>query len=251
MNVMIFDTETIDTAKKFCYNVGYLIADNDTNEIRVKRDFVIEQIWHNPELFHTAYYADKKPIYIKAMQSRKTIMDKWGYVCQQMFRDIKTFDIKYAFAYNCEFDIGVFEYNCDWFKTINPLDTLEVKDIRDYAYNAFVDDHYKEWCEANSRFTENGNYSTTAETMYQYISGNNDFNEAHTALADSEIEWEILKKALSFAFDTVELVPMKAPKIIERLVEHELTIVAKDKTEHKFKYYSKKHYKSKDKIILY
>ena len=32
MYTMIFDTETTDLNKCFCYNIGYVILDTDTNE---------------------------------------------------------------------------------------------------------------------------------------------------------------------------------------------------------------------------
>lgn len=54
----------------------------------------------------------------------------------------------------------------------------------------------KKWCEEHKAFSDSGNYSTTAENIYRYISGYNDFVEEHTALADSEIETEILLFAL-------------------------------------------------------
>ena len=58
MKIVVFDTETIDTEHPFCYNVGFVVY--DTNELKVlaKREYVIEQVWHNPMLFSTAYYAD-------------------------------------------------------------------------------------------------------------------------------------------------------------------------------------------------
>ena len=55
-----------------------------------------------------------------------------------------------------------------------------------------MDDEYKTFCEENGRFTDTGNYSTTAETVFQYVTGMIDFEEAHTALNDAEIETEIL-----------------------------------------------------------
>ena len=99
MNILIFDTETTSLEKPFCYNIGYVIADTETEEILVKRDFVVEQVWHNPMLFTTAYYADKREIYVASMRKRSTKMDKFGYICQQMIRDIKAFDI--IGAYDC------------------------------------------------------------------------------------------------------------------------------------------------------
>ena len=95
MNIMIFDTETTSLDKPFCYNVGYIIVDSDTAEVIIKRDFVVEQVWHNPMLFTTAYYADKRELYIKSMRSRKTTMDKFGYICQRMIRDIKNFEVDF------------------------------------------------------------------------------------------------------------------------------------------------------------
>ena len=91
MNIMIFDTETTSLEKPFCYNIGYVIVDTETTEEIKKCDFVVEQVWHNPMLFTTAYYSNKRELYVKSMRQRKTKMDKFGYICQQMIRDIKNY----------------------------------------------------------------------------------------------------------------------------------------------------------------
>lgn len=195
LKIIVFDTETVNLQKPYCYNVGYVIADTETEQILLKRDYVIEQIWHNMALFNTAYYADKRPIYVTAMRSRKTLMEKWGYVMGQMSRDIKAFGVEHAYAYNSPFDERVFAFNQDWFKTLNPLDNVAIHDIRGYVHNLIAfNPHFQEWCERNEQFTEQGNYSTTAETIYRYMFNDIEFIEAHTALADSEIECAILLK---------------------------------------------------------
>ena len=196
MNIMIFDTETTSLEKPFCYNIGYVIIDPQTAEIIIKRDFVVEQVWHNPMLFSTAYYANKRDLYIGSMRGRKASMDKFGYICQRMIRDIKNYEVSSAYAYNSSFDERVFNFNCDWFKCNNPFDTIPIYDIRGYAHHFLCDDDFKKWCEEHNAFSESGNYSTSAENMYRYISGCVDFVEAHTALADSEIETEILLTTL-------------------------------------------------------
>lgn len=196
MNIMIFDTETTSINKPFCYNIGYVIVNTDDFSIVKTADYVVEQIWHNLPLFSTAYYSEKRPIYISRMKSKKVIMDKFGYICRKMYNDIKSLDVKYAFAYNSPFDEKVFNFNCSWFKCINPFNTIPIKDIRGFAHNFIVDDNYKTFCKENSLFTESGNYSTTAESVYQYITNNIDFIEEHTALNDSLIETEILKNAV-------------------------------------------------------
>lgn len=218
MNIMIFDCETTSLDKPFCYNIGYVIADEDFNTL-AERDFVCEQVWHNPMLFSTAYYANKRDIYVKAMRGRTTIMDKFGYICQAMIRDIKKFEITAAYAYNSPFDERVFNFNCDWFRCNNPFDTIPIYDIRGYAQQFICDRIFKDWCETHKQFTDNGNYSTTAETLYRYITNDIDFIEDHTALSDSRIEKDILNAAvvlrgaeLNTPYTTFKTLPRKQKK---------------------------------------
>ena len=222
MNIMIFDTETTSLEKPFCYNIGYIIADSETAEILCKRDYVVEQVWHNPMLFTTAYYADKRDLYVASMRSRKTSMDKFGYICQRMIRDIKNYEVSSAYAYNSSFDEKVFTFNCDWFKCNNPFDNIPIYDIRGYAHHFICDDEFKKWCEEHEAFSDSGNYSTTAENMYRYISGNTEFTEEHTALADSEIETGILFFSLDMGAE-IET-EYKAFRSINRLQKKVFTV---------------------------
>ena len=122
MYTMIFDTETTDLNKCFCYNIGFTILDTDTMEIVLKEDYVVEQVWHNLPLFQSAYYADKRPIYVSRMKGKKASLRKFGQITRRMYQLIKDYGIEYAYAYNSKFDEKVFDYNCDWFKCINPFD---------------------------------------------------------------------------------------------------------------------------------
>ena len=198
MNIMIFDTETISLNKPFCYNIGYVIFDTDSHEVITSKDYVVEQIWKNKELFSTAYYADKRPLYVSAMKGKKAIKKRYWMIMDSLKKDIQKYKVVAAYAYNSPFDINVFKFNCEWFKTFNPLEDIPVFDIRGYVMNkiAFTNE-YKAFCENNNYFTEANNYSTTAENIYRFITKNTNFIESHTALSDSEIELQILIHCLA------------------------------------------------------
>lgn len=191
MNICIFDTETTSTDKPFCYNVGYMIM-NDEGEVLVEKEFVVEQIWHNLALFSTAYFAEKRPIYVASMRARKVTLKKFGYICQEMIRDFNRYEVACAYAYHSPFDERVFNFNCDWFKCNNPFDTIPIYDIRGNVHHYIVDYLYKDFCIKNGYLTEAGCYSSTAETVYRYLTNDTEWNEEHTALADSRIEAAIL-----------------------------------------------------------
>ena len=248
MNVVVFDTETTNLEKPFCYNIGYTIVNVENGETLVKRDFVVEQVWHNPMLFVTAYYADKREKYVAAMRSRKTTMAKYGYICQAMIRDFIKYEVVGAYAFNSPFDDKVFGYNCDWFKCNNPFDNIPIFDIRGYVHNFMIDDNFKKFCEENNYFTDSGNYSTTAEVMFRYLTNNTEFIEDHTALSDSEIEAEILLECIRRGAEVNKVYEVK--RSIKREVEKVLTLTTKDGNVHTFNYNSIRINKDKTEIKL-
>lgn len=236
---MVFDTETTSLEKPFCYDVGYTIIDTERWESIVKRSFVVEQVWHNPMLFTTAYYADKRDGYVERMRARRQVMDKWGYIMRQMCADVRDFEITDAYAYNSGFDDGVFRYNCDWFKTRNPFDNVRIHDIRGYVHQfiAFLP-AYQKFCEDCARFTESGNYSTTAENVYQWISTDCEFEEAHTALEDAIIEADILHYCIEHGAELNK--DYKVYQSIPRNVARKYKVIAADGQEHIFSYTNKR-----------
>lgn len=201
---IVLDTETINVNNRLCYNLGYKIINAD-GEAVVDRSFVIEQVWHNRELFKSAYYADKRPIYVSAMRGKKAQLKKWGQVMRVLSKDIKDYNIQAIWAFNCSFDMKVIDYNCEHFGTINPTENIPFLDIRAWACEVIMHNdatNYCAYCNENRAvkskngepkfYTANGNLSTTAESFYCYLTDNSKFDEAHTALEDCFIEAVIL-----------------------------------------------------------
>ena len=223
MRIAVFDTETTSLEKPFCYNIGYIIYDTETGERLIKHDFVAEQIWHNRELFTTAYYAEKRDEYINRMRGKTCEMKKLGHITQIMCREFADFEVVAAFAYNSPFDDKVFNFNCEWFKIKNPFDNIPIFDIRGYVHRklAFTPE-YKRFCENNEYYTESGNYSTTAETVYRFLTNNTEFIEEHTALADAEIELDILLKCIELGCEWNT--EYKVYRTIQRVVDKQLEV---------------------------
>ena len=163
------------------------------------------------------------------MRAKQTRLAKFGNITKEMIRDIKQYGITGAYAYNSPFDEKVFNYNCDWFKCINPFDTIPIFDIRGYVHKfiAFTNE-FQTFCETNEFFTEAGNYSTTAETLFRYFSQNIDFVEEHTALSDSVIETEILKNCVELGaewgkdYTVYRSIPRKVKKVLDIYINGEL-----------------------------
>lgn len=252
MNIVVFDTETTSIEKPFCYNIGFTIWNVDNHEKLYKGDFVVEQIWHNRELFTTAYYADKREQYISRMKGKTATMMKLGHITQKMCRLFEEYEVIAGFAYNSPFDDRVFGFNCEWFKINNPFDNIPIFDIRGYVHQfiAFTP-NYQRFCDENEYYTENGNYSTTAETVYRFITANTDFIEEHTALADAEIELDILLECINRGAEWNK--EYKVYRSIPRKVVKTLLVKDTKGIEHRFDYNRITQYKEKNnqvKIIL-
>lgn len=193
MNIIIFDTETTSLDKPFAYNIGYVIYDTEAEATITKRDFVIEQVWYNLPLFNSAYYAEKRQLYVGKLRSRTAEIKKYGHAMRTMLADIRKHEVVSGYAYNSSFDERVFAFNSDWYKCTNPIEELPIFDIRGYVHReiAFTQE-YQEFCDEHELYTATGHYSTTAEAVFKFILNDPNFIEEHTALADSEIELEIL-----------------------------------------------------------
>lgn len=223
MYAMIFDTETTGLDKPFCYDIGYTILDMDNFTIVKEQHFIVEQVWHNLPLFESAYYKDKRPLYVKLMRARKANMAKYGHITQAMKRDIKEYNITDAYAYNSDFDTKVFDFNCDWFRCNNPLETVAIHDIWGYASQFITNrEDYQIFCEKNERFTDTGNYKGSAEVVFQFLTNNPDFIEQHMGLYDGEIESAILTYCIKNGADWAT--DYKVKKVLPRLVKKPFTV---------------------------
>ena len=203
--ILIVDTEAIDLQKPFIYDIGLIVAKrNEKGEYEsiVENSFIIKQVYNNKELFHTAYYGNKRPKYVSLMKGKHSVQKYYGHAMRYIQSIVKQYDIKNVYAYNCWFDKKAFEFTSAFYKQKNAFKNLWWNDILAIANNFIHNDKkYNEFCIDNDYVTENQNLKANAEITYQYIINDTSFIEDHMGLSDSRIELQILNKSIANGYD--------------------------------------------------
>jgi hypothetical protein len=248
--IIVLDTETISVDKRFIYDVGYIIAERQTDGLYhaiEENQFIVDQIYYNEKLFKTAYYEQKRPLYVNLLRSRKAQIKKFGYITQIIAGDLRQNDIQAIFAYNSSFDKGAFDFTCDDFKVKNPFNDFEFYDLLAIS-NQFIHlkKEYIDFVIENNYINKSGFIITNAEKTFAFISGLEDFEEEHTSLADSRIELAILNKCIENGFDEL----LKYTKKNISATEKQLFTVLHNGKSFEFPYLTKRNEPSKNRVVL-
>lgn len=236
-NRIVFDTETTDLDKCFTYDVGYIIIDENF-QILKQAHLIIKEVWYNLPLFATAYYAEKRPLYVSLMRHKDARLVKWEEMVNELFEDIENYHVVSAYAFNSEFDDRVFKFNSEWYHTPNPFDGTPIFDIMGYSSQFITNkDHYLKFCDEHQLYTESGNYSGNAETVYRYILSDPTFVEAHMGLSDAVIESLILSYCINHGAEWDE--PYQKVRFMERNVPTPFKIKVNGEVIHEGEYIKK------------
>ena len=200
---LTIDTETANGLDDpMMYDIGGAIHDRKGN-VEETFSFVIYDVFcADRELFNTAYYAEKRPMYEQqiAAGNRKIVSI---YTARKHIAELcKKYNVKAIIAHNARFDYkstnGTLRYvskskNRYFLPYGIPMwDTLKM--AQDTICKQKT---YQRWCAANGYLQKNGKVRATAEILYRYITGNNEFIEDHTGLEDVLIEKEIFAKCMA------------------------------------------------------
>lgn len=202
MYVIMFDTETAnDLESPMMYDCGFAVIDLDTGKIVERHSYVIAEVYLDKELMSTAYFVDKIPQYEMDLKDGKRKMVRLA-TCKRIFADTaKKYNVEYLVAHNARFDYrstnGTQRYmTSSKYRYFLPYG-LHLVDTLKMARNKYKkDEKYGEFCYNNNFLTAKGQRRYTAEILYRFISGQVDFEEAHTGAEDCEIEAQILMDCL-------------------------------------------------------
>ena len=192
---LFIDTETANGLDDpIVYDFGYLVI-NDQGDEYERGSFVVVDTFFDRELMSSAYYAEKMPLYIADINEGRRKLIYLKDLKRKVRAIMRKHEITKVIAHNAKFDCNstkttlryltssadryFFPYGTQF------LDTLKM------AREVFgKDKDYRDFCTANGYVTKHKSPRPrlTAEILYRYLTGDKDFNEAHTALEDCEIE---------------------------------------------------------------
>lgn len=217
----------VSIAKPLIYDLGWVIVDSKGN-IYAKKNYLITEIFSVPSIFNTAYYKDKRVLYLDKLQKGEIILTDWQTAIAELIEDLQAcegvgaynsmFDFKKAIPFT-ELYVSMlydptfqewleWQYKiCDWIADGGKPRSEETKDFekeifrfKGVEYSLFdvwglaclhlLDcDEYKKMCIENLWASKSGKYFTTnAEKCFRFLSGDDEFIEQHTAIDDCMIE---------------------------------------------------------------
>lgn len=206
--LMGLDTETcngflidnkLDLTQSLVYDIGWAITDKRGRIYKV-RSFVVREIFCGlTEAMNSAYYSDKIPQYWKDIKEGRRSLLNFATIRKYFLEDIELYGVKNVFAHNASFDVKAlnntiryltkskYRWFFPWSVTI--WDTLKMA-----RQTIAKQKSYQIYCIKNNYLTKHKNprVRLTAEILYRYLTGDENFVESHTGLEDVLIETKIM-----------------------------------------------------------
>ena len=202
---IVFDTETTNSLDDpMFFDIGWAVID-ETGKTYETASYVNADVFLDDELMASAYYAEKIPQYWAEIKNGSRILAKTKTIKKALAKACKDWEVDVLIAHNARFDYR--STNCTQryltsskYRYFLPYG-CELWDTLKMARKAFNDEVYDTFCYENGYLTKRGCKRYTAEILYRFISGDNDFVESHTGLEDVMIEKEIFVECLRRGVD--------------------------------------------------
>ena len=219
------ERKNIAIAKPLIYDLGWQVIDAQ-GRIYARKNYLISEIFSVPAIFDTAYYASKRCIYLEKLAKGEITLTDWKTASAELVEDMDAcvavgaynsmFDYKKAIPFTDLYISKLYSSDFhDWLNYQNKKLPWLARGHKNENPNGFDEtifrfrgkeyplfdlwglscrhilncDEYKNMCLDNDWQTASGKYfKTSAETAFRFFSETLDFEEAHTAIDDAEIE---------------------------------------------------------------
>ena len=225
--------KNIAITKPLIYDLGWKIMDKNGN-IYNRVNYLVSEVFSVPSVFDTAYYREKRPIYLEKLRNGEITLANWETIMTDFIADLSVceaigaynsmFDFKKAIPftelyisklYSADFHnwLNWQTKSCEWLANGGKVEgqhefeesifrfrgkTYPLFDLWGLSCEHILNcDEYKQMCIDNNWQTKSGKYfKTSAETAYRFLSGKTDFDESHTAIDDCDIEAELFAEII-------------------------------------------------------
>lgn len=195
---IVVDVESTNSLDDpLCYDIGFVVVDN-YGKVYEQYSFVVADIFLDKKLMESAYFADKIPQYWDEIKQGKRQLKKFFNIRKKFMEVCKKNYVWCVLAHNATFDYRALNLTARFLtgskvryffpQSIEVWDTLKMS--REVLNK---NEDYSEFCETHNYLTKNHCKRFTAEIIYRWLVGNDNFEESHTGLEDCLIEKEIFK----------------------------------------------------------
>lgn len=198
----MLDTETTNSLDDpICYDVGFAVVDKE-GSIYETHSFVVAEVFLNEELMASAYFIEKVPQYWEDIKKGTRKLAKFNTIRKVLAETMKKYNTNIVIAHNARFDYRSTAKTQRYltkskYRYFLPYGT-EVWDTLKMAREVLKNDvDYDNFCYNNNYVTKRGCKRFTAEILYRFFTGDNDFVESHTGLEDVTIEKVIFAECMA------------------------------------------------------
>ena len=199
---IMLDTETTNSLDDpICYDVGFAVVDRE-GAIYETYSFVVAEVFLNEELMESAYFIEKVPQYWEDIKNGTRKLAKFNTIRKVLAETMKKYNTNIVIAHNARFDYRSTAKTQRYltkskYRYFLPYGT-EVWDTLKMAREVLKNDvAYDNFCYNNNYVTKRGCKRFTAEILYRFFTGDNDFVESHTGLEDATIEKVIFAECMA------------------------------------------------------
>ena len=210
--IMVLDTETanglmvndkLDLSCSLVYDICFTVVDKK-GRVYYQKSMAIREIFCGmADVMKSAYYAEKLPKYWEDIKAGRRNLMNFMTARRIVLEVMKEYNIQIVSAHNARFDVNALNNTIRYITKSDkrfffPYGT-EIWDTYKGAVNTICKQKgYIRFCERNGYMTKHKTprVRATAEILYRYLSGDNNFIEEHQGLDDTTIEAKILTQIL-------------------------------------------------------
>lgn len=198
---IVLDTETTNSLDDpIVYDIGWAVVD-ENGEVYETASYVVADVFCDSDLMASAFFADKIPAYWEDIHNGNRVLARYRTIRAKLAQCIENHKVTIICAHNARFDYRSVNLTQRFltnsrYRFFFPYG-IEIWDTLKMAREVFkANEEYDTFCYENEYVTKRGCKRYTAEILYRFLTGDNDFVESHTGLEDVMIEKEILVECL-------------------------------------------------------